>query len=132
MNYQPGLFIYRNTDKSRIAHIMNNINWEPNNDSTDLAKQDSYTMKQLQAMQLVAKMKEAADKMGAGFVGGFIDETGRRFMMSNVEQDDIQHQTILRKLQELQDDKDLSFKAFQNSIKVIEDGDGFQIVVEPE
>jgi hypothetical protein len=49
-------------------------------------------------MQLIARMKEAADKVGAGFVGGFIDENGNRFMMSNISEDDIQTQYIIEKL----------------------------------
>ena len=53
-------------------------------------------------MQIVAKMKESADKMGAGFVGGFISPTGERFMMSNVDVDDIQHQAIKMRLDLLQ------------------------------
>jgi len=41
-------------------------------------------------MQFVAKMKEAAERCGAGFIGGFITEDGERFVMTNMEdQDDI-------------------------------------------
>ena len=79
---------------------MNNINWESNDNIKDLSKADAPTMRQLAAMQLVARMKEAADKCGAGFVGGFIDENGNRFMMSNVEGDDIQEQKIKEQLEE--------------------------------
>ena len=64
--------------------------------------QDQYSLEQLRAMQLVAKMKESADRMGAGFVGGFISPTGERFMMSNVDADDIQHQAIKMRLDALQ------------------------------
>lgn len=79
---------------------MNNINWEANDNSKDLSKTDAPTMRQLAGMQLVARMKEAADKVGAGFVGGFIDENGNRFMMSNVDEDDIQHQKIMEQLEQ--------------------------------
>ena len=83
---------------------MNNVNWEPDDDSKDLSKTDAPTMRQLAGMQLVARMKEAADKVGAGFVGGFIDENGNRFMMSNMEADDIQQQHIKEKLEQYKRD----------------------------
>ena len=79
---------------------MNNIEWESNDNTKDLSKTDAPTMRQLAGMQLVARMKEAADKAGAGFVGGFIDENGNRFMMSNISEDDIQTQYIMEKLDE--------------------------------
>jgi len=79
---------------------MNNIEWESNDNAKDLSKTDAPTMRQLAGMQLVARMKEAADKAGAGFVGGFIDENGNRFMMSNISEDDIQTQYIMEKLDE--------------------------------
>jgi hypothetical protein len=60
-------------------------------------------MEQLRAMQLVAKMKEAADRCGAGFVGGFISPTGQRFMMSNVDSEDVQMQAINSQLDAMQD-----------------------------
>jgi hypothetical protein len=41
-------------------------------------------------MQLVAKMKESADKYGVGFVGGFISPNGEKFMMSNMSDEDTQ------------------------------------------
>lgn len=59
-------------------------------------------MEQLKAMQLVAKMKEVADKAGTGFVGGFISPTGERFMMSNIEEGDVQHQAIKMRLDQMQ------------------------------
>jgi hypothetical protein len=49
-------------------------------------------------MRLVASMREAADKTGTGFVGGFISPSGERFMMSNMENNDIQMQEINRQL----------------------------------
>lgn len=51
---------------------------------------DSLDMQRLQAMQLVAKMKESAEKHGIGFIGGFIAPNGEKFVMTNMEdQDDI-------------------------------------------
>ena len=82
---------------------MNNIDWAENNERKDLAKQDSYSMEQLQAMQLVAKMKEAADKCGAGFVGGFISPTGERFMMTNQDQDSAEVTKINKNLDQIQE-----------------------------
>ena len=50
----------------------------------------SIDSRKLEAMQFVAKMKEAAERYGAGFIGGFITEDGERFVMTNMEdQDDI-------------------------------------------
>ena len=100
MQSYPRFFIHRNSDKSRIAHAMNNVNWEPNDNTKDLSKTDALTLRQLAGMQLVARMKEAADKVGAGFVGGFIDENGNRFMMSNLEESDIQEEIIKAQLNE--------------------------------
>ena len=51
---------------------------------------DSIDLQRLQAMQLVAKMKESADKYGIGFVGGFIAPNGEKFVMSNMDEDDTQ------------------------------------------
>jgi hypothetical protein len=44
-------------------------------------------------MQLVARMKESADKFGVGFVGGFIAPNGEKFMMTNM--DDVDTQALL-------------------------------------
>lgn len=49
---------------------------------------DSLDMQRLQAMQLVAKMKESADKHGIGFIGGFIAPDGQKFVMTNMDDDD--------------------------------------------
>lgn len=115
---------------------MNNLDWEANNDQTDLANQDKYSMEHLKAMQLVAKMKEAADKVGAGFVGGFITPAGQRFMMSNVDADDFQHQAIVNQLDDIQrkssQNSQSFFDALQNSIKITEGPDGIDIRIEPE
>jgi hypothetical protein len=81
---------------------MNNIDWTENNERKNLAKQNSYSMEQLEAMQLVAKMKEAADNCGAGFVGGFISPTGERFMMTNQDHDSAQVGTINKELDKIQ------------------------------
>lgn len=49
---------------------------------------DSMDMQRLQAMQLVAKMKETSDRLGMGFIGGFIAPNGEKFVMSNMDDDD--------------------------------------------
>ena len=51
---------------------------------------DSLDMQRLQAMQLVARMKEAADKHGVGFIGGFVAPNGEKFVMSNMDDDETQ------------------------------------------
>lgn len=105
MDHTPQLFLYRHKDRNFIINKMNNLDWEPNDSAKDLSNQDKYSIEQLRAMQLVAKMKESADKMGAGFVGGFISPTGERFMMSNVDADDIQHQAIKMRLDQIQGER---------------------------
>lgn len=49
---------------------------------------DSIDIQRLQAMQLVAKMKESADRFGMGFIGGFIAPDGQKFVMTNMDEDD--------------------------------------------
>lgn len=137
MSHQPPqLFIYRNRNKDLVRKTMNNLDWEANNNQADLANQSKYSMEQLKAMQLVAKMKEAADKVGAGFVGGFITPSGQRFMMSNVDSDDVQHQAITHQLDVIQQQAAANsqsfFDTFQNNIKVIEGPDGIEIRIEPD
>ena len=105
MEQQPQFFIYKNRNKSLVQIFMNNLNWEANNSSQDLAKQDKFSIDQLKSMQLVARMKEAADRCGAGFVGGFVSPTGQRFMMSNVDSDDVQMQAINAQLDAMQDQR---------------------------
>jgi selenophosphate synthetase-related protein len=56
----------------------------------DLRIPDSVDMQRLQAMQLVAKMKESADKYGVGFIGGFVAPDGQKFMMTNMSDEDAQ------------------------------------------
>jgi hypothetical protein len=51
---------------------------------------DSVDLQRLQAMQLVAKMKESADKHGVGFIGGFIAPDGEKFIMTNMDDEDTQ------------------------------------------
>lgn len=51
---------------------------------------DSVDFQRLQAMQLVAKMKESADKHGVGFIGGFISPDGQKFIMTNMDDEDAQ------------------------------------------
>ena len=56
--------------------------------SDSLRIPDSIDARRLEAMQMVAKMKEAADKYGIGFVGGFIDNNGEKFVMTNMHDED--------------------------------------------
>ena len=58
--------------------------------SDSLRIPDSIDLQRLQAMQLVAKMKESADKQGIGFIGGFISPDGQKFIMTNLDDDDTQ------------------------------------------
>jgi selenophosphate synthetase-related protein len=59
----------------------------PNPDSS---VPDTLSAQHLQAMQVVAKMKESADKYGIGFVGGFVSPDGKKFMMTNMNEEDTQ------------------------------------------
>ena len=56
--------------------------------SDQLRIPDSIDLQRLQAMQLVAKMKESADKNGVGFIGGFISPNGEKFIMTNLDDND--------------------------------------------
>jgi hypothetical protein len=58
--------------------------------SDSLRIPDSIDLQRLEAMQLVAKMKESADKHGIGFIGGFVAPDGQKFIMSNMDDDDSQ------------------------------------------
>ena len=60
----------------------------PFNDAPKPRIPDAIDKQRLQAMQLVAKMKESADKYGVGFVGGFVGPDGQKFMMTNMNEDD--------------------------------------------
>lgn len=119
MESQPQFFIYKNRNRTLARIFMNNLDWEANNNSQDLANQDKFSMEQLKAMQLVAKMKEAADRCGAGFVGGFISPTGQRFMMSNVDSNDVQTQAINAQLDAMQD---------QRLFELMQDSDGEDLI----
>ena len=49
---------------------------------------DTLSPQYLQAMHLVAKMKASADKHGVGFVGGFVSPSGKKFIMTNMNETD--------------------------------------------
>ena len=51
---------------------------------------DLIHRQQLEAMHYIAKLKESADKLGIGFIGGFIAPDGEKFVMSNMDDDDQQ------------------------------------------
>ena len=51
---------------------------------------DSFHQQKLEAMHYIAKLKESADKLGIGFIGGFIAPNGDKFVMSNLNDDDQQ------------------------------------------
>jgi hypothetical protein len=55
------------------------------NDSHKPRIPDSVDLQRLEAMQVVAKMKEAADRNGIGFIGGFVAPNGEKFVMTNYE-----------------------------------------------
>ncbi len=136
MPNSPSLFLYKNRNKQLVKNLMNTIDWPENDDTDDLANQDKYSIEQLHAMRLVARMKEAAERVGAGFVGGFVTPTGQRFMMSNVDENDIQFQAIRQELQDIQDTNSKtsgdSFNRIQNTIKIIESDEGIQLRIEPK
>ena len=58
--------------------------------SPDSPVPDTLSPQYLQAMQMVARMKESADKHGVGFVGGFVSPDGKKFMMTNLSPEDTQ------------------------------------------
>ena len=62
----------------------------PLNDAPKPRIPDAMDRQRLEAMQLVARMKESADKFGVGFVGGFISPDGQKFMMTNMDEVDTQ------------------------------------------
>jgi hypothetical protein len=87
----------------------------------------------LQAMQMVARMKEAADRAGVGFIGGFISPDGQKFVMSNMdpEDQDMLMPDSLRPATEETDEEDWndqgpmpcdpSFQTFRSSSGLYED-----------
>ena len=42
-------------------------------------------MELLNKMRQVARMKDKAEAMGAGFIGGFVDDDGQVFMQTNLD-----------------------------------------------
>lgn len=56
--------------------------------SDQLRIPDSIDSQRLQAMQIVAKMKESADRQGLPFIGGFVTPDGEKFVMTNIDEDD--------------------------------------------
>ena len=56
--------------------------------SDSLRIPDSIDLQRLEAMQLVAKMKDSADKHGIGFIGGFVAPDGQKFIMTNLDDND--------------------------------------------
>jgi len=77
---------------------MTRLNSEQRDDSKDLSSRDELSMQQLQSMQVVTKMKEAADKVGASIVCGFITKTGEHFIVSNVENPENEVKTFKERL----------------------------------
>jgi len=49
---------------------------------------DSIDRQRLEAMQFIAKMKESADRLGVGFIGGFVAPSGEKFIMTNMDETD--------------------------------------------
>jgi len=49
---------------------------------------NSIHQQELEAMHYIAKLKESADKLGIGFIGGFIAPNGEKFVMTNMDEDD--------------------------------------------
>ena len=70
--------------------------------SDHLTADDDINPKHLNAMMLIARMKEVADRNGDGFIGGFITPSGKRFVVSNIEEDDIQYKHVNNQLNVLQ------------------------------
>lgn len=51
--------------------------------------EDSLDPQKLSAMRFVAQMKEAADRQGVGFIGGFVAPDGKKFVMTNMDDEDV-------------------------------------------
>jgi hypothetical protein len=51
---------------------------------------DAMNSQKLEAMQYIARLKESADKYDIGFVGGFVDVNGEKFIMTNMDKADTQ------------------------------------------
>jgi hypothetical protein len=76
----PGRLAVTHTQVPTTHHLM----------SDKIIIPDSTNLQKLAAMQLVAKMKESADKHGIGFIGGFVSADGEKFVMTNMDDDDSQ------------------------------------------
>jgi hypothetical protein len=127
-DHSPQLFLFRNRNKFITSNYMNSIESNRSEPDKDLANQYQHSMEHLKAMQVIAKMKEAADRSGAGFVGGFVTASGQHFIMSNVDQDDLQYQVIKEQLEMTAQSKKQPTK---NQIKIIESEDGIQLIIDP-
>ena len=77
---------------------MNRIDSQERDDSKDLSSCDELSMQHLQSMQVVTRMKEAADKLGTSIVCGFITKDGEHFIVSNVENSEEEVKTFKEKL----------------------------------
>ena len=51
---------------------------------------NSLQRQELEAMHYIAKLKESADKLGIGFIGGFVAPNGNKYIVSNMDADDQQ------------------------------------------
>jgi hypothetical protein len=51
---------------------------------------DSVQRQELEAIHYIAKLKESADKLGIGFIGGFVAPNGNKYIVSNMDADDQQ------------------------------------------
>jgi hypothetical protein len=49
---------------------------------------NSIHQQELEAMHYIAKLKESADKLGIGFIGGFVAPSGEKFIMTNMNETD--------------------------------------------
>jgi len=49
---------------------------------------NSLHRQELEAMHYIAKLKESADKLGIGFIGGFVAPNGNKYIVSNMDADD--------------------------------------------
>ena len=83
MCYSPFLPLYRSGRLVQLTQLI------PMTDNTPRIP-DSMDMQRLQAMQLVARMKETSDRLGMGFIGGFIAPNGEKFVMTNMDDEDSQ------------------------------------------
>jgi hypothetical protein len=50
----------------------------------------SIHQQEIEAMHYIAKLKESADKLGIGFIGGFVASNGEKFVLTNMDEDDQQ------------------------------------------